>query len=49
MFRIENDLLGNLEVPANAYYGIQTQRAIANFKISGVKLFQFPEFIKALA
>ncbi|HEY0091245.1 MAG TPA: aspartate ammonia-lyase [Flavobacterium sp.] len=49
MFRIENDLLGNLNVPSEAYYGIQTQRAIENFKISGVKLLQFPEFIKALA
>ena len=49
MFRTENDLLGDLQVPANAYYGIQTQRAIDNFKISGVKLYQFPEFIKGLA
>ena len=49
MYRIENDLLGNLNVPLNAYYGIQTQRAIENFHISGVKLVQFPEFIKALA
>lgn len=49
MNRIENDLLGNLEVPNEAYYGIQTQRAIDNFSISGTKLFQYPEFIKALA
>ncbi|HEX8562644.1 MAG TPA: aspartate ammonia-lyase [Flavobacterium sp.] len=49
MNRIENDLLGNLEVPEEAYYGIQTQRAIHNFSISGIRLFQFPEFIKALA
>jgi len=49
MFRTENDLLGDLQVPVNAYYGIQTQRAIDNFKISGVKLYQFPEFIKGLA
>lgn len=49
MYRIENDLLGDMQVPANAYYGIQTQRAIDNFHISGVKLFQFPEFIKGLA
>ncbi|WP_300570164.1 aspartate ammonia-lyase [Flavobacterium sp.] len=49
MYRIENDLLGDLQVPANAYYGIQTQRAIDNFHISGVKLYQFPEFIKGLA
>jgi aspartate ammonia-lyase len=33
--RIENDPLGNLEVPADAYFGVQTQRAINNFPISG--------------
>jgi aspartate ammonia-lyase len=49
MYRIENDLLGDLNVPINAYYGVQTQRAIENFHISGVKLSQFPEFIKGLA
>ncbi|MFV8326767.1 aspartate ammonia-lyase [Flavobacterium sp. ZS1P14] len=49
MDRIENDLLGDLNVPVNAYYGVQTQRAIENFHISGVKLNQFPEFIKGLA
>lgn len=49
MNRIENDLLGDLNVPLNAYYGVQTQRAIENFHISGVKLSQFPEFIKGLA
>lgn len=49
MYRIENDLLGDLKVPEEAYYGVQTQRAIENFHISGVKLSEFPEFIKALA
>lgn len=49
MYRTENDLLGDMQVPADAYYGIQTQRAIDNFYISGVKLYQFPEFIKGLA
>ena len=33
--RLEKDPLGELEVPADAYYGIQTARAIANFPISG--------------
>jgi aspartate ammonia-lyase len=33
--RIEKDPLGELEVPADAYYGVQTQRAIRNFPISG--------------
>ncbi|RZJ34396.1 MAG: aspartate ammonia-lyase [Flavobacterium sp.] len=49
MYRIENDLIGDLEIPAEAYYGIQTQRAIDNFRISGRNLNGFPELIKALA
>src|SRR5690606_42047093 len=47
--RTETDLLGELQVPKNAYYGVQTQRAIANFKISNHKLYQYPIFIKSLA
>ena len=35
--RIEKDTLGELEVPADAYYGIQTQRAVQNFPISDWK------------
>jgi aspartate ammonia-lyase len=35
--RIENDTLGKVEVPCDAYYGAQTARAIANFPISGLK------------
>lgn len=34
-FRIEHDSLGELAVPAQALYGIQTQRAVINFPISG--------------
>ncbi len=46
-FRIEKDILGELEVPTDAYWGINTQRAIKNFEISGKK---FPEiFIRSLA
>lgn len=48
-FRVESDLLGELKVPVNAYYGVQTQRAIENFKISGQLLSSYPEFIKGLA
>ncbi|WP_124640104.1 aspartate ammonia-lyase [Amniculibacterium aquaticum] len=48
-FRKESDLLGELQVPINAYYGVQTQRAINNFKISGQLLSSYPEFIKGLA
>ena len=47
--RIEHDLLGDLAVPADAYYGVQTARAIENFKISGVQLRLYPNFIKGLA
>ncbi|MHA1689564.1 MAG: class II fumarate hydratase [Promethearchaeota archaeon] len=46
-FRIEKDVLGELKVPKDAYYGINTQRALMNFQISGKK---FPViFIKSLA
>lgn len=47
--RSEYDLLGNLDVPADAYYGIQTLRAAQNFSITGIPISHFPEFIKALA
>jgi aspartate ammonia-lyase len=48
-YRNEHDLLGDLSVPAEAYYGIQTMRALENFAISGVNLQLFPLFIQALA
>ena len=35
-FRIERDPLGDVRVPADAYYGAQTQRAVENFPISGL-------------
>ena len=45
-FRIERDSLGEIRVPADALYGAQTQRAIENFSISGIR---FPRpFIRAL-
>jgi aspartate ammonia-lyase len=47
--RTEHDLLGDFEVPADAYYGVQTARALENFKITGQPLSVFPNFIKALA
>jgi fumarate hydratase class II len=44
--RIERDSLGAMEVPAEAYYGAQTARAVQNFPISGLR---FPrEFIRAI-
>src|SRR5436190_6661308 len=47
--RIEHDLLGKKEVPADAYYGVQTARALENFHISGVELRLYPNIIKAFA
>src|SRR5213075_1941273 len=35
--RIEKDSLGEMEVPADAYYGVQTARAVENFPISGLR------------
>ena len=47
--RIEHDLLGSREVPAHAYYGVHTLRAIENFAISGTPLSTYSELVKALA
>jgi aspartate ammonia-lyase len=43
--RMEHDLLGEKAVPASAYYGIQTARAMENFQISGRTLSDYPELI----
>ena len=48
-FRVESDLIGELQVPADAYYGVQTQRAINNYKISGTRMCDYPEYIIAMA
>src|SRR3954468_23449957 len=47
--RVEHDLLGKKEVPADAYYGVQTARALENFHISGIELRLYPNLIKAFA
>ena len=47
--RIEHDLLGEKAVPADAYFGVQTARALENFHISGVELRLYPDLIRALA
>jgi len=47
--RTEHDLLGDREVPDESYYGVQTLRAMENFKISGVSLNFFPDLIDGLA
>jgi len=46
-YRIESDALGEIKVPQGALYGAQTQRAVDNFKISGLHFHD--HFIKALA
>ena len=46
--RVEKDMLGNLEIDCEAYYGIHTQRAVENFKISSDKIANYPEFIRAM-
>lgn len=47
--RIEHDLLGKREIPADALYGIQTLRGVENFSISRFRLDQYPLFINGLA
>ncbi|WP_248923975.1 aspartate ammonia-lyase [Paenibacillus hamazuiensis] len=45
--RVEKDFLGSREVPADAYYGIQTLRAVENFQITGYRIHE--ELIRAMA
>ena len=47
--RKEHDLLGEREVPADSYYGIQTLRAVDNFQITGTPISTFTSFVTALA
>ncbi|MEO1245856.1 MAG: aspartate ammonia-lyase [Pseudomonadota bacterium] len=47
--RTEKDFLGPLDIPADRYYGIETQRACRNFQITGVPIAAMPELIVALA
>jgi aspartate ammonia-lyase len=46
--RIEEDLLGQRHVPADAYYGIHTLRAIENFNISKSTISDVPEFVRGM-
>lgn len=48
-YRTESDLLGTHEVPEEAYYGVQTARAMENFHISGRLLMDYHNFIKGMA
>jgi aspartate ammonia-lyase len=47
--RIEHDLLGDRAVPADAYYGVHTLRALENFPISGTPISIYPDLVMALA
>ena len=47
--RTESDLLGSMEIPSEALYGIATARAMENYHITGTTLRKYPEFIRALA
>jgi Lyase len=46
---VEKDLLGEKTLPADAYYGVQTARALENFQISGVNTNHYPGFWEAWA
>ncbi|MDC0336409.1 aspartate ammonia-lyase [Pseudodesulfovibrio sp.] len=48
-YRIEHDSLGEVQVPTDAYYGVQTKRAMDNFHISGVTMSHYPLLIEGLA
>jgi aspartate ammonia-lyase len=47
--RLEHDLIGDKEVPADCYYGVQTLRALENFDITGIPIAKNPELVRALA
>ena len=47
--RTEHDLLGEKQIPADAYYGVQTARALENFQLSGVAINHYPGFVEAWA
>lgn len=47
IMRMEHDFLGEMEIPDDVYYGVQTMRAMDNFHITGQTI--IPEFVQALA
>jgi len=47
--RTERDLLGEKQIPSDAYYGVQTARALENFQLSGVLINHYPGFVEAWA
>ncbi|MBI5279542.1 MAG: aspartate ammonia-lyase [Burkholderiales bacterium] len=46
-FRLEHDFLGDRQIPAGAYWGVHTARAVENFPITGTPLAAMPELIRA--
>ena len=47
--RVEHDLLGDRQVPTDAYYGVHTLRARENFPITGIAISAYPDLVNALA
>ncbi len=47
--RIEHDCIGSMDVPDDAFYGIQTLRAAENFRITGIPISHYPHIVNALA
>ncbi|MEK8028994.1 aspartate ammonia-lyase [Pseudaquabacterium rugosum] len=47
--RIEHDLLGDMALPAPCWWGIQTQRAVENFPLTGVPIGHHPALVRGLA
>jgi aspartate ammonia-lyase len=47
--RREHDLLGDMDIPDTAYWGVHTARAVENFPISGLTIAHYPDLIIALA
>ena len=48
MSRVEEDLIGTKEIADQNFYGVHTARAIENFQISGKKIQDVPEFVRAM-
>ncbi len=48
-FRIEHDFLGEKRIPAVAYWGVHTARAVDNFPISGTRISAMPDLVRAIA
>jgi aspartate ammonia-lyase len=48
-FRIEHDSLGERQVPAEWYYGVQTLRALENYQFTGTPISTYPRLVRSLA